>query len=72
MKIKFLISGEYEVVNSYDEATDITDTSEVVFKKDEVVEVDLEDDRGDTINVQFFDGSMLYGLPKANFVVVNE
>jgi prepilin-type processing-associated H-X9-DG protein len=35
-----------------------------------VTEFDIFDDRGETVNIQFGDGSVAYGVPKALYEVV--
>jgi len=62
----------FNVVESYDEKTDTTNEIDVSFKKGEIAEGDLEDDRGDSINFQFGDGSMLYGLKKNLYDVIED
>lgn len=64
MKIKFKDETLLEIVESYDEENDHTETKDETFEAGEIHDVDLCDDRGDTINIQFGDGSMCYGLPK--------
>ena len=64
MIIQWLQDCEVEIVEWYDEENDETHTSDEIFKKGETSDVDLVDDRGETVNFQFPDGSMVYGLPK--------
>ncbi len=65
MKITFKRDCELEVVESYDEDTDHTETSDATFKAGEIVDADIEGVRDNgTVNIQFADGSMAYGVPK--------
>jgi len=70
MKAKWLQDVDLNVVESYDEKTDTTVESSEAFKKDEVVEFDIFDDRGDSVNIQFGDGSVAYGVFKKFFVEI--
>jgi hypothetical protein len=70
MKVKWLQRVNLTVVESYDAKHDKTEESSEVFEKDEVTEFDIFDDRGETVNIQFGDGSVAYGVPKALYEVV--
>ena len=74
LKVRWLQDVELEVVNSYDEETDTTDTEDQIFRKDEITEFDVFDVREDTqtINVQFGNGSVVYGLPVKLFTIVQD
>lgn len=63
--IKFIKDAELEVTESYDEEADFAETHTETFRAGESVEADVFDDRGDSVNVQFGDGSVVYGLPKS-------
>ncbi len=67
MKVKWLQPVCLNTVESFDEATDTAEESEVSFAKDEITEFDIFDDRGDSVNIQFADGSVAYGVPKNLF-----
>lgn len=62
--IKFLVSAELEVVESYDEENDKAETSNVSFSVGNTVEVDVLSETEDRISVQFADGSCCYGIDK--------
>lgn len=72
MKIKFTKIHEQEIVTGYDEATDLAETENEVFPKDEVHEVELLSEGPEHIDVQFGDGSVAYALPKNVIEVIEE
>lgn len=72
MIIRFNCKCLFEIVESYDEDTDTTQTYDQTFEKDDTVEVDLVDDKGETTDMQFANGDMLYGLKKELYEVVTE
>jgi len=59
-----------EAVNAYDEKWDEADTSNETFKAGVKHEVDITEDHGESVDMQFGDGSMIYNVPKAIFKVV--
>jgi hypothetical protein len=71
--VKFLQDCQLEVILSYDEKTDHAETALESFSKDESVTFDVFDVMEDvgTINVQFGDGSCIYGLP-INLIEITE
>jgi hypothetical protein len=71
MKIRFNKDVELEVVESYDEELDKTETSDEFFSKGDEVDVDLLSSHPDTVGIQFGDGSCCYGLPKSCFEVLD-
>jgi hypothetical protein len=72
MRIKFLQDCELEVVESFDEATDTAETRNEIFKKDEIFEGDVVSETEITIDFQFGDGSVVYGLNTSLFEVLPE
>lgn len=74
MKIRFTKDSEIEVVEYYDEENDKAVTTKEIFKKDEVTEIDiLNDERNDgTIDVQFGDGTVCFGLLKECFEIIGD
>lgn len=64
MKFKFKKDTEIECVVNYDEDKDEAEYENELMPKDEIHDVDLLDDHGETIDVQFRDGSCCYGLNK--------
>lgn len=68
MLIRFIEPCELEIVESYDEETDTTETTTLVVQRGDEHDVDIEDERdNDTTNFQFGDGSMAYGVPNRLF-----
>ena len=67
MKIQFTQDVEWEVVEQYDEETQTADSTFELFTEGSVLEVDLIDDYGDNVDIQFGDGSMAYNFPKSYF-----
>lgn len=68
-KITFKEDVQLEIVESYDEETDETESSIEGFKAGEVYDVDILNEEengevGDFVNIQFGDGSCCYGVPK--------
>lgn len=63
-KIRFKETCLLEIVTSYDEVEDEARTEDETFPEGEVHEIDVFEDRGETICIQFGDGSCIYGLPK--------
>ena len=63
-KLTFKQDAELEFVESYDEETDKTETSDETFKAGDVLETDILSETATTISVQAADGSCCYGLPK--------
>ena len=51
---------------------DTPNEEDELFHKGDKHDVDVIDDHGTYVNVQFGDGSMLYGLQKKDFTVVGE
>jgi hypothetical protein len=72
MKIKFLKDCGFTITEGYDEKNDIPIEVDEDFKKGEVFDGDLVDDEGEYINFQFGDGSMVYGLKKELYEVIEE
>ena len=70
--IRFKQPAELEIVEWYDEANDETHTKDETFSEGEVVDADIFDDRGETVNMQFGDGSVAYGVPKTIFEEIEE
>ncbi len=72
MKIKWLKDVTITCVESYDEKNGMVDETDESFVKDEVTEFDIFDDRGITVNIQFGDGSVAYGVPKSIYEVIEK
>lgn len=70
MKVKWLQDVSLNVIEHYDEETDTADEYAECFKKDEVTEFDIFEDRGDSVCIQFGDGSVVYGVPKSLYEII--
>jgi len=64
---KFIEDCELEVVVSYDEISDSTESEIECFCVGDTADFDIVDDNGDNVDVQFGDGSVSYGVPKRYF-----
>jgi membrane protease subunit (stomatin/prohibitin family) len=73
MKITFLKDAELEVVERYDEDDDvILESGNEIYRKGNVIEeVDILEIHEDSVDVQFGDGSVCYGIP-LNTVKIEE
>ena len=70
MKIRFKETVELEVVTNFEEDGETLDTeTEVVHTGDEH-EVDVIEDKGDAIDIQFGDGSVAYNVMKEWFTII--
>jgi hypothetical protein len=72
MKIKFNRKSLIEVVESFDEETETCTTSDETFQAGDIVEGDLLEDFGERINFQFGDGSVVFGLYKKCFEIIEK
>jgi len=81
MKVQLLKDIEIEVIESFDAALDDAESVTEVFKTGETIEFDVTDhplrmidgelkEDPDTINVQFGDGSVAFGLSLEWFKVI--
>jgi prepilin-type processing-associated H-X9-DG protein len=70
MKIQFKNTVQLEVCESYDEEQDKGNFSLETFPPDEIHDVDLLTDHGETINIQFGDGSVCFCIPKTIYTVI--
>lgn len=65
MQIKFLTTAE---VDLKDNPSD--DFYSDTFLENEVVDVEILEDKADSVDAQLVDGSVAYGLPKCVFIFV--
>lgn len=73
MKLKFKEDAELNIVTSYDEETDnIEEEINEIFKKDEIIDVDVIDDDSESqyFQLQFGDGSVIPSVQKSLFDVI--
>lgn len=70
MNIRWVKDTMLEIIEYFDEETEEAETVHETFQKGEHQYVDIvdEDKERGTVNIQFGDGSMAYGVPKDRFV----
>ena len=71
MKIKWLDEIELSVVYNYDEKNEIADEGIEIVQKGEVNEVDILDDEGGKVDIQFGNGSATFGVSKKYFEIID-
>ena len=71
MKIRLLRDCSFVIVDHLDANEDPVEVDED-FKKGDILDGDEEDDRGDSINFQFANGAMLYGIKKEVYEVIEK
>ena len=69
--IKFNKDVELEVTTHYDEETDTALTENERFYNGEIVDGDIFNEFEDRVHIQFGDGSVVYGLEKNCFDLVD-
>lgn len=71
--IQFLVPIELEVVESFDEATETPEVRNEVFSPMELVAADVVsvNEKFNTAEIQFHDGSVAYGVPTSCFKLVD-
>jgi len=67
MKIRWLDNVDLSVVYHYEEETDIPDEGFEIVQKDEINEVDILEDKGNTVDMQFGNGSVAFNVKKKWF-----
>lgn len=67
MNIRFVHTCELEVAVDYVMATDEAITEPHTFTPKEIYEIDIFDDHGFCVDLQFGDGSRIYGLNKTAY-----
>ena len=72
MKIRFTKDCGFTVIESVDDEGETTSQYDETFIKDEVMEGDIVDDEGEYVSFQFGDSSMIFGLKKELFEIVEE
>lgn len=71
MNIRWLDEIELSVVYSFDEQNEIADEGTEVIEKDEIDEVDVLEDKGKAVDMQFGNGCVAFGVSKEYFTVVD-
>ena len=72
MKIKWLDEIELSVVYNYDEENEVLDEGFEVVEKDEVNDVDIIEDKGKTVDMQFGNGAVAFNVGKDWYEVIKE
>ena len=72
MKIKWLDEVDLTVVYSFDEKNGIADEGFEIVEKGEINEVDILEDNGDTVDMQFGYGWVAFGVRKDYFDIIND
>jgi len=64
MKIRFLNDVELEIVTAFDDPNDIVYVEDEIIKEGTEYDVDVDyNEDTSTVDIQFGDGSMCYGVP---------
>jgi hypothetical protein len=71
VEIKFKDDYSCTLIIAYDEKNDCPIEEDETFPAGSIEEVNILEDYGEYISVQFGDGSCLYGLKKEHFDIVN-
>lgn len=77
MIVRFKEACEIEVTDYYDEENDEPITHMEAFAEGEEVEFDVVDEHGgegelgELVNIQFFDGSVAFGIPTDSFEIIS-
>jgi len=72
MKIKWLDEVDLTVVYSFDEKNEVADEGFEIVEKGEVNDVCILEDKGDTVDMQFGNGWVAFGVRKDYFTVVDD
>ena len=72
MKIRWLDEIDLTVVTDFDEKNEIADEGFEIVEKGEVNEVDILDDSGEAVDMQFGNGSVAFGVSKECFTVIEK
>jgi hypothetical protein len=71
MKIQWLDNVDLTVVYSFDEKHDIADEGFETVEKDEINNVDILEDKGNAVDMQFGNGSVAFNVKKKWFETVD-
>lgn len=69
MLIRWKYDIELNVIKSFDEEIETADENPETFKQNTSSAVDIIEDNGESVDMQFGDGSMAYNVPKTIFTV---
>lgn len=71
MKIRWLDNVDLCVVYNYDEEADVADEGFEIVEKGEVNEVDILEDKGNAVDMQFGNGSVSFNVEKKWFEIID-
>jgi hypothetical protein len=71
MKIQWLDNIDLSVVYNYEEKSDVADEGFEIVKKGEINEVDVLEDKGNTVDMQFGNGSVAFNVQKKWFETID-
>jgi hypothetical protein len=69
MKIRWIENTDLCVIYNYDEEAEVADEGFEIVEKDEVDEVDVLEDKGSTVDMQFGNGWVAFGVQKKWFEI---
>lgn len=72
MKIEWTNDTEIEIVTDYNESNDHLESENVRFYCGQTSEIDVLDDYGEYVDVQFPNGSVCYSLSKKLFRIIKD
>ena len=76
MRIKWIEKAQFEVINSFDETTEIIEDDEIaeivgdddidmeIVEPGELDDVDITEDKGHAVDMQFASGGVAFNVPK--------
>ena len=63
---------ELQIITSFNEDEDYVDDDTEIITKGETDEVDIIDDKGKTVDIQFENGGVSYNVSKSLFICMEE
>lgn len=72
MKIKWKEDTSLWVIHDFNEKTENANDGEEVAEKDAIDEVDILEDKGDVVDMQFGNGAVAFNVNKDYFEVIKE
>ncbi len=72
MKIKWLEDTSLWVIHDFDEDTENSNDGEEIAEKDNIEEVDILEDKGKTVDMQFGSGAVAFNVDKSYYEVIEE
>lgn len=69
MLIRWKHDVELNVIKNFDEETETADENSEMFKQNTSSNIDIVEDKGEFVDIQFGDGSMAFNVSKRMFTV---